>query len=78
MMQLNSTTSESDPEVPEYLVGDDGGFIVDPADADDRASLVVHLFQMSDEAQRLAAQRPRARAYDGLDDSDNFARDFGF
>ena len=55
LMQLNARTSEADPEVPEYLVSEDGEFIVDPASSDNRASLVVHMFEVSDEAQRRGA-----------------------
>jgi len=84
LMQLNARTSEADPEVPEYLVSEDGEFIVDPASSDDRASLVVHMFEVSDEAQRLALQHQRPlsqssprRAYTELDEADEWARDVG-
>lgn len=42
MVELNEQTHESDPEVPEYLLGEDGQYIVDPADPDQRAALVLH------------------------------------
>ena len=86
LMQLNARTSEADPEVPEYLVSEDGEFIVDPASSDDRASLVVHMFEVSDEAQRLdealqqqrqSSQPSRRRAYTELDEADEWARDVG-
>jgi hypothetical protein len=53
MTDLNAMTTEDDPEVPSYLVSDDGDFIVDPASPDDRAALVSHLFCVSDHAQRI-------------------------
>ena len=86
LMQLNARTSEADPEVPEYLVSEDGEFIVDPASSDDRASLVVHMFEVSDEAQRLdealqqqrqLSQPSQRRAYTELDEADEWARDVG-
>ena len=52
MTELNESTSEDEPEVPAYLVGDDGDFLVDPASADDRGALVTHLFRLSDEVDR--------------------------
>jgi hypothetical protein len=45
MSELNAETTEDEPEVPPYLVGDDGDFLVDPANASDRAALVTHLFR---------------------------------
>ena len=79
LMQLNARTSEADPEVPEYLVSEDGEFIVDPASSDDRASLVVHMFEVSEEAQRLAQQHQPSppRADTELDEADEWARDVG-
>lgn len=83
LMQLNARTSEADPEVPEYLVSEDGEFVVDPASSDDRAALVVHMFEVSDEAQRLAAFREQQhqssydRAVTELDETDEWARDIG-
>jgi hypothetical protein len=58
MSELNAGTREDDPEVPSYLVGDDGGFIVDPTSPNDRAALVAHLFSISDQAQRLDGPWP--------------------
>ena len=52
MTELNESTPEDDPEMPSYLVGDDGDFLVDPASSSDRAALVAHLFRLSDESQR--------------------------
>jgi hypothetical protein len=81
MMQLNARTSEADPEVPAYLVSEEGEFIVDPASPDDRASLVVHMFEVSDETQRLQALRQRqSRQHQSdpeTDESEAWARDFG-
>ena len=58
-----------DEEPPEYLVGDDGYYIVDPASADDRDALVAHLFRLSDAAQGLGLE---------LDESEEFANAAGF
>jgi hypothetical protein len=52
MTELNESTPEDDPEMPSYLVGDDGDFLVDPADPNDRAALVAYLFRLNDEAER--------------------------
>jgi hypothetical protein len=67
--QINATTREDEAEVPEYLVDDHGGFIVDPASSDDRAALVAHLFRLSDEAYRsgwfeAAAEQGAEAAFD--------------
>ena len=75
MMQLNARTSEEDPEVPAYLVSEEGEFVVDPSSPDDRASLVVHMFEVSDEAQRLAALRQRQSR--PQDETDLWAYEFG-
>ncbi len=57
MTELNESTSEDEPEVPSYLVGDDGDFLVDPSSPTDRAALVGYLFRMSDEAERAGFGR---------------------
>ena len=75
MMQLNARTSEEDPEVPAYLVSEEGEFVVEPSSPDDRASLVVHMFEVSDEAQRLAALRQRQSR--PQDETDVWAYEFG-
>jgi hypothetical protein len=47
-----SSLAEADEsDVPDYLVGDDGYYLVDPASADGRDALVVHLFRLSDAAR---------------------------
>lgn len=51
MTDMSAATREDEPEVPGYLVDPRGGFIVDPANADDRAALVTHFFRLSAEAQ---------------------------
>jgi hypothetical protein len=81
MVELNASTSEDDPEVPAYLVDDQGQFIVDPGNAQDRAGLVVHLFRMNDEAQRsglLGPSGPVPEADAEQDESDRWAREAGF
>lgn len=82
MTELNENASEDEPEVPEYLVGPDGDFLVDPASADDRAALVTHLFVLSD-AARNSGRYPQLsgapeRADVELHESDEWARDAGF
>lgn len=53
MAELNATTREDDPEVPAYLVDDRGEWLVDPAEPDDRAALVLQYFRAADEAERF-------------------------
>ncbi len=53
MAELNQTTREDDPEVPAYLVGDRGEWLVDPAEPDDRAALVLQYFRAAGEAERF-------------------------
>jgi hypothetical protein len=82
MVEFNETTREDEPEVPAYLVDEDGDFIVDPASPDDRAALVAHLFRVSDEAQRAAGpwqpEGEPTEAEGELDESEAWARDAGF
>lgn len=82
MTELNENTSEDDPEVPSYLVDDEGDFLVDPASPDDRAALVAHLFRLSDEAQHAGRYwQPTTRlstADNELDECDMWAREAGF
>jgi hypothetical protein len=82
MTELNESTAEDEPEVPSYLVDDNGDFVVDPTSPDDRAALVTHLFRISDEAQRSGQYwQPDARlpeADEELDESELWARDAGF
>jgi len=58
--------AEADDDVPAYLLGDDGYYLVDPASADDRDALVVHLFRLSDAAQGSGIEP---------DESEEWARD---
>jgi hypothetical protein len=82
MVELNARTAEDDPEVPSYLVDEEGEFVVDPASPDDRAALVAHLFRVSDEARRAdwrwSADGQLSDAGDEHDESDVFAREAGF
>jgi hypothetical protein len=50
--EMNAHTSESDPELPDFLVNDQGQLIVDPADAGQRAALVAHTIRTSQAAVR--------------------------
>jgi hypothetical protein len=76
MAELNASTREDDPEVPEYLVSETGEFIVDPTNAAERAALVTHYFRLSGEAMRsgLFGGAQKAKV---LDESDLWARDAG-
>ena len=82
MSELNARTSEDDPEVPSYLVDEEGEFVVDPASSDDRAALVAHLFRVSDEARRSdwdwSPDDSPPEAADEMDESDAWAREAGF
>jgi hypothetical protein len=82
MTELNASTREDEPEVPSYLVDAEGEFIVDPANPEERAALVAHLFRVSNEAQRFAAHPSapvRLAEADGeLDESEQWAREAGF
>ena len=76
LMEVNANTNESDPEVPEYLVDDEGEFVVDPADADARAALVAHLFRIDAQVRRRQEAGVRSDTADS--DADAWARDLGF
>ena len=58
MTQLNAGTREDEPEVPGYLVDEEGEFVVDPTSAEERAALVAHLFRMNEEAHRSGWFQP--------------------
>jgi hypothetical protein len=77
MSELNESTPEDDPEVPAYLVGDDGDFLVDPSSPTDRAALVAYLFRLNDEAQH-AGSLQAAQATDEGDESEAWAEQAGF
>jgi hypothetical protein len=77
LAELYEQSSEDEADVPEYLVGEDGEFLVDPASADDRAALVAHLFRLNEAARRSNRYSRAARRRD-LDDSDAWARAAGF
>ena len=55
--ELSGAEQEQEPEVAEYLIGEDGGFVVDPTDPDDRAALVALLFQLNGAAERSGVYR---------------------
>lgn len=78
-VELNAATAEDDPEVPSYLVNDDGNFIVDPTSAADRAALVTHLFRLSDVAAQQQSEWSEASEDAGeLDESEEFGIEAGF
>jgi hypothetical protein len=79
LRELTEQTEEDAPDVPEYLVGEDGEFVVDPADPARRASLVTHLFRVSDATRRRRPEAvPRASPPSSMTDADAWARDAGF
>jgi hypothetical protein len=78
MFELNAGTREDEPEMPEYLLGEEGDFIVDPASPDDRAALVTHLFRIDAAARRSQQAGAEAGLDEGRGDMDAFARDAGF
>jgi len=84
-------TSEDDPAVPEYLFGEDGELLVDPANAQDRAAYTLELLRKHvAEAQcwrdgGLAADWDTPNPFDrsgafarGTDESDLWAYEAGF
>ena len=82
MHELNGLASEDDAEIPEYLLGDDGEPLVDPANEEERAALALHLLRLDGEADRYAELNDLV-ASDGyfegdLDESELWAREAGF
>ncbi|HEX8107589.1 MAG TPA: hypothetical protein VF516_07655, partial [Kofleriaceae bacterium] len=75
MEELNASTQESDPEIPDYLVDEEGRFLVDPASAAARAGLVTHIVRVHQAAHRAGWF---AEAEEGLDEAEAWARDAGF
>ena len=51
-VEINAGTRGDDPEIPDYLLDDQGQLIVDPADPDQRGALVVQMLRASREAER--------------------------
>jgi hypothetical protein len=84
LVELYEQTGEDEAEFPEYLVGEDGDFLVDPASDDDRAALVAHLFRLNEAAQQAGGDpqpewsEAEAGGADEMDESDAFARAAGF
>ena len=44
--ELYAMRSEDDPEIPDYLLAEDGDFIVDPESDEDRAALALLLLRI--------------------------------
>jgi hypothetical protein len=78
MEELNASTQESDPEIPEYLVDEDGEFIVDPTNAAERAALLTHMVRLNQAAARAGWFVEAREPDEGLDDTEAWARDAGF
>jgi hypothetical protein len=82
--EMNAHTSESDPELPDFLVDDRGQLIVDPADAGQRAALVAHTIRTSREAVRsgwfgqAAGPLPQVEPLDRGESDEAWAREAGF
>jgi hypothetical protein len=74
MTEITEGTDEEASPMPAYLVDEDGEYLVDPANGDDRAALVAHLFRVNAAAAR---SRPVNRGMQ-LNDSDTWAREAGF
>ncbi|MGD8588233.1 MAG: hypothetical protein PVG22_05320 [Chromatiales bacterium] len=77
VLELNDTSSEYAENIPEYLIGEDGEFIVDPQSAEDRAALVLHLLRLDGEMERYA-EWDDLNAYDETEESDLWVREAGF
>ena len=80
LTELYEQSGEDEAELPEYLVGEDGDFLVDPVSDDDRAALVAHLFRLNDAARQAEEASRSAWNEDdaGMDESDAFALAAGF
>ena len=74
MNELNAHTDESDPEIPDYLIGHGGELIVDPSRPEERAALVVHYFRLAAEAERegLRGRVDGMENFEGAYDDDDF------
>lgn len=81
MAELNATTTEDDPELPSYLVDEQGEFVVDPADPTARASLVTHYFHanaLADEGEDVEQANRFYETDAEMDESDVWAEEAGF
>jgi len=76
--ELEANVSEGDPETAEYLVGEDGELLVDPASAEERAAAAVHLLRLSREAERARSGGSGAKGRFDDDDPDAWAREAGW
>jgi hypothetical protein len=74
MEELNGLTSEDDPEVPEYMIGEEGEFLADPGSPEDRAALVVEWFRAAEEGGFAGGT---LESEDTLDEAEAWARDAG-
>jgi hypothetical protein len=72
LQELNQLTREDDPELPEYLVGESGELVVDPASPEQRAGRVAELFLMAAESEAGGFSDVEA-----LDEADLWAREAG-
>jgi hypothetical protein len=73
--ELNASSPYGEAEMPEYLLSEEGDFVVDPASPEERAALVSHLFRMSGEAARRTVP---VEMNDEADEAEVWAREAGF
>jgi hypothetical protein len=78
MAEIDEQTQEDEAEVPEYLVGEDGEFVVDPGSPEARAARVAQLFQAARGVERARAGELMDRIGPGADDPDAWAREAGW
>jgi len=78
MTDLNATTREDEPSVPEYLVDEQGEYLVNPADPRARASLVAEWFHVSEQAELAAEQAEHSETDAEIDEAEAWAEDAGF
>ena len=80
--ELNALADEDATEVPDYLVGEDGEYVIDPECAEDREALVRENLILQGELvrydglDRLVGMEGMAGSE--MDDSEVWARDAGF
>jgi len=76
--ELSALSGEDEPDVPDYLLADDGSFIVDPANPQERVALALHWLRVDAEVQRYRSSQTFAPVEASLDESDAWAVEAGF
>lgn len=81
-LELNALAGEDTAEIPEYLIGEDGEFVVDPEFDEDREALVLEYLRRQGEIDRYDELGGRVviegLAGDEMDASEVWAREAGF